>query len=152
MTFLIIMLCILGYVGIAIPTSIYTRNRSLNKSFNRWHKQSVETNKHLFYTKKNDEELLLEGMKRAKEYDSADWAVAGFLGGFFWPAFLVGFAWHWLYKKVESKSATLLPKTDIEKKIERIHTARELEKQRQEMINIGRKLNLDVKQLENLGE
>jgi hypothetical protein len=152
MTTLIVVIAILGYIGVAIPTSVYARNRSITKSFNSWYEHSKDTNEELIYTKKSDDDLIIDAMKTAKSYDSADWATVAFLSAFFWPAFIVGFTFHAVYKKVENLTQPLVPKTDIEKTIEQIHKSRKLEKERKELLREARRLGLDTRLLEKLGE
>jgi len=145
MTVFIVFLFIGFYAMAGFTTGVYTRQRSVNKSYNRW----LEFQSHY---NNSEERRMLEAMADAKRYDSDDWAVAAFLGGFFWPAFMFGFGWQWVYKKVVTGLQPYMPKSEIEKKIDDIHKTRELEKQRLEMIRVGRKLNLDVTLLEKLGD
>jgi len=157
MTAFIVILCIALYAMAGLATGIYTRNRSVNKSFANRYAQEVESKQrypNLYRFRYGEvaaeEELILRAMSESKTYDSPDWALAGFLGGFFWPAFLVGFGFHWTYEQIGSLLQPHMPISEAEKKVKAIHKARDLEAQRLEMIKIGRKLNLDVKQLEKL--
>lgn len=145
-------LCIVGYILVSIPMAAYSRNRSVNKSFDNHYQSEKRLNGNRVYTKVSEEEMLIKAMDNATRCDKDDWTTAAFLGGFFWPAFVVAYIFHWVYKKAESAMSAILPKSAIEKKIEQIHTQQSLENQRKEMIRIGRRLNLDVKQLEELGE
>lgn len=144
MTFIVVMLCILAYAGIGIVTGVYTRNRSVNKSHNKWLKHESVNN--------SEENRMLNAMKSAKTYDSEDWAMAGFLGGFFWPVFLPGFGFHWVYKKIESALQPHMPLSEIEKRIAQIHKDRALEDERKQLMREARRLGLDTKVLEKLGE
>lgn len=160
MTLIITIAVMVIYTVVGIITGAYTRNRSVNKSYNRRYLAEKESKiqypstYHFRYgnSKNEDEDLMLRAMDEAKRYDSSDWIAAGFLGGFFWPAFVIGFGFHWVYKKAESSIQPCMPKSDIEKQIAQIHKDRALEKERKELIRQARKMGLDTKVLEKLGE
>jgi len=117
MTALIVILSILAYTGIGLPVSVYSRNRSFNKSFKRWYGRTYSS---------TEEGKIREAIKDTKRYDSMDYNAAAVLGGFFWPFFLIGFSLHFIYLKLLFIEK-FLPKTDPEKMLVTIERNKALE-------------------------
>jgi len=141
----IIVLSLLAYLITGIPVGIYSRNRSVNKSFN----EHYDDNKRL-YSRESEEDQILRAMRDSERFNEEEKLFAGVCGTIFWPLFLVGFAWHYLFKAVAKRIAPILPKAESEKKVDLILQRKRLREESDRIIKIARQLGFSTEELKEM--